>query len=95
MLTAIRILHTVVWAFFAACIVAIPLAAWHGRFRVAAWCAGIVLVEVLVLLGVPFLPVLLWRSLTAHHVEEEEEKGDDVGGGRRISAKKTVDRNNA
>ncbi len=39
------------------------------------------------------IPVLLWRSLTAHHVEEEEEKGDDVGGGRRISAKKTVDRN--
>ncbi len=39
------------------------------------------------------IPVLLWRSLTAHHVEEEEEKADDAGGGRRISAKKTVDRN--
>src|SRR5574343_1623677 len=39
------------------------------------------------------IPVLLWRSLTAHHVEEEAEKSDDVGGGRRISAKKTVDRN--
>src|SRR5574343_1106426 len=27
------------------------------------------------------IPVLLWRSLTAHHIEEEEEKGDEVAGG--------------
>ena len=39
------------------------------------------------------IPVLLWRSLAARHVEEEEEKGDDVGGGRQIWAKKAVDRN--
>ena len=38
------------------------------------------------------IPVLLWRSLTAHHVEEEEEKGDDVGAGRQISGKNGVDR---
>ncbi len=27
------------------------------------------------------IPVLLWRSLTAHRIEEEEELGDDVTGG--------------
>jgi ABC-type branched-subunit amino acid transport system ATPase component/branched-subunit amino acid ABC-type transport system permease component len=27
------------------------------------------------------IPVLLWRSLTSHHIEEEEEKGDDVASG--------------
>lgn len=49
-LRAIRILHTLVWAFFAACIVAIPLASWRGEHRVAAWLAAIVFVEVLVLM---------------------------------------------
>jgi hypothetical protein len=49
-LRAIRILHTLVWAVFAACILAIPLASWRGEHRVAAWLAAVVFVEVLVLL---------------------------------------------
>lgn len=49
-LTAIRLLHTVVWAFFVAAIVAIPVAAWHGRFDLFAVFTAIVLVECLVLL---------------------------------------------
>jgi hypothetical protein len=49
-LRAIRILHTLVWALFAACILAIPLASWRGEHRVAAWLAAVVLVEVMVLL---------------------------------------------
>jgi hypothetical protein len=49
-LRAIRTLHTLVWAFFAACILAIPLASWRGEHRVAAWLAAIVFIEVLVLL---------------------------------------------
>ena len=48
-LTAIRALHTVVWAFFVAAIVAIPIAAWHGRFDLFALFTAIVLLEVLVL----------------------------------------------
>ncbi len=49
-LVAIKAAHTAVWAFFAACIVAIPVASWFGRFDVAAWLAAIVFVEVVILL---------------------------------------------
>jgi hypothetical protein len=40
--------HTVVWAFFVACIFAIPLAAWRGALGIAAWFAASVAVEVIV-----------------------------------------------
>jgi hypothetical protein len=49
-LVAVRLLHTVVWAFFAGCIVAIPIASWRGEHRLAAWLAAVVAVEVVVLL---------------------------------------------
>lgn len=45
----IKTLHTIVWAIFAGCIVAIPLAALADSFGVAAWLSVIVFVEVLVL----------------------------------------------
>lgn len=48
-LQAIKILHTLVWAFFAACILAIPLAAWSMRFDRAVLLITIVLVEIFVL----------------------------------------------
>lgn len=48
-LIAVKLLHTLAWAFFVACIVAMPMAAWGGRFRLAAWLAAIVMVEVAVL----------------------------------------------
>ncbi len=38
------------------------------------------------------IPVLLWRSLTTHHVDEEEEKADEPASGFRFSAKFRVDR---
>ena len=49
-LRAIKAAHTVIWAFFAACILAIPVASWLGHFRTSAWLAAIVCVEVVVLL---------------------------------------------
>jgi hypothetical protein len=49
-LIAIKLVHTIVWAFFAGCIVLIPVAAWLSEFRVAAALAAIVFVEVVVLL---------------------------------------------
>lgn len=49
-LFAIKLLHTLVWAFFVACIVAVPVAAHLGRFDIAGWAAAAVMAEVLVLL---------------------------------------------
>jgi hypothetical protein len=48
-LVGIKLLHTVVWFFFASCIVAIPIAGlWH-EFRWAAILSGLVLIECAVL----------------------------------------------
>lgn len=44
-LRAIRVLHTAAWAFFAGCILALPVAAYLHRFRWAAWLAAWALVE--------------------------------------------------
>jgi polyferredoxin len=48
-LKAIKATHTVVWALFAGCILAIPVASWRGRHGAAAWFAAIVACEVAVL----------------------------------------------
>ena len=49
-LTAVKLAHTAVWAFFVICILAIPLAAWRGSHRTAGWLVAIVAVETAVLL---------------------------------------------
>lgn len=48
-LRVIRWIHTVVWAFFAGIILAMPFVAWQRRFGLFLWLTGIVLVEVVVL----------------------------------------------
>ena len=48
-LRAIRMVHTVVWAFFAAAILAIPVAAWHGWFTWVLILTAVVLIEVTIL----------------------------------------------
>jgi hypothetical protein len=45
----VRILHTIIWAFFAGCVAAIPFLAWAGMFSQASIFIGIVLIEVLIL----------------------------------------------
>src|SRR6266699_3951165 len=45
MLTAIKLLHTVIWAVLAGSIVALPLAGVLRRFRWAAILTGLVLLE--------------------------------------------------
>ena len=45
MLTAIKLLHTLIWVFMAACIAALPVLAVLRRFRWAAILSGIVLTE--------------------------------------------------
>jgi hypothetical protein len=51
MLTAIKVVHTVVWAFLAGAIVAIPILAWQHAFRWAAILSVIVFAEAAVLLA--------------------------------------------
>jgi len=46
----VKFLHTAIWAFFAACILAIPLAAASGALRLAMGLIAIVAIEVIVLL---------------------------------------------
>jgi hypothetical protein len=49
-LRAVKVAHTAIWAFFATCILAIPVASSLGHFRAAAWLAAIVCCELVVLL---------------------------------------------
>ena len=44
-LRAVKALHTAVWAFFAGAILLLPVAAWHGDFRLTWTLAGLVAVE--------------------------------------------------
>lgn len=50
-LKQIKLLHTIVWVFFAASILAIPILAWVGQFRFAGTLIAIVLLEVVVLIA--------------------------------------------
>lgn len=48
-LVFIKLIHTIAWAFFAGCIVLLPLAAHANLFGLAALLAGFVLIEILIL----------------------------------------------
>lgn len=48
-LVAVKLTHTLVWAVFVGCIVAIPVVSWRGDHRAAAWLAAVVACEVVVL----------------------------------------------
>ncbi len=50
-LRAIKLVHTLIWAFFAGCIVAIPILALQDRLTAAAVLSGIVLVECVIILA--------------------------------------------
>lgn len=73
-LVAIRLLHTIVWAFFVACILAVPIAAHRGAFAIAAGAALMVMIEVLVLL------LNRWRcpltGVAAHYTDERRDNFD-------------------
>ena len=47
-LLAVKLLHTAVWAFFAGCILTIPILGWKGQLLQAGVLCGIVFIEVLV-----------------------------------------------
>lgn len=48
-LRAIKLAHTLIWAAFAGCIVAIPMFAWRGQFGIVIVLALAVLVEIAIL----------------------------------------------
>ena len=48
-LRAIKALHTLVWAFFVGCIVAVPVLGYLGKYGPAAAFVGVVVAEVIVL----------------------------------------------
>jgi hypothetical protein len=48
-LRRVRLLHTVIWALFAGAILAIPVAAWMGAWRLTGLLSALVTVECLVL----------------------------------------------
>lgn len=48
-LRTVKLVHTLVWAFFAGCVVAIPIVGWMGKYVLAAVLSGIVFLEALVL----------------------------------------------
>ena len=49
-LFVVKLAHTVVWAFFAGCVLAIPILGWRDQLRPAGILCGVVFVEVLILL---------------------------------------------
>jgi polyferredoxin len=73
-LTAIKVVHTIVWAFFASCIVAIPILAWRGDLRAATLLIAVVFVEVLVVV------VNRWRCpltpVAARYTEDRRDNFD-------------------
>ena len=50
-LRAVKTIHTVAWAFFAGCILAIPVFAWRREFMTAAVLIAVVFVEVVIILA--------------------------------------------
>jgi hypothetical protein len=73
-LVVVKSTHTVVWVFFVACIVAVPVAAHLGRFEIAAWAIGTVLFEVVVLL------INRWRcpltGVAARYTDQHQDNFD-------------------
>ena len=73
-LVAVKVAHTIAWAFFAGCILAIPVASWRGKHTLAAWLIGVVFVEVAILV------VNGWRcpltSLAGRFTEERHDNFD-------------------
>jgi hypothetical protein len=45
----VKLVHTLAWAFFVACIVATPVAGWSRHYGRAGLFGGIVMIEVLIL----------------------------------------------
>ena len=74
MLTAIKVAHTIAWAIFVACILAIPVASLRDEHGLAAGFATVVAAEVCVLI------LTGWRCpltyLAARHTKDRRDNFD-------------------
>ena len=73
-LQAVKILHTLIWAFFAGCIIAIPITSLYGRHRIAISLVAVVFLEVLVLLFNKWSCPL--TGVAARYTEDRRENFD-------------------
>jgi hypothetical protein len=73
-LRTVKILHTIAWAFFAGCIVLIPIAAWRRQLGLALVLIAIVLVEVAILLANGFRCPL--TSVAARYTDDRRDNFD-------------------
>ena len=48
-LHVVKVVHTLAWALFAGCILALPFVAWRGDFRTAGVLVAVTMVEVVTL----------------------------------------------
>jgi hypothetical protein len=73
-LKSVKAAHTIVWALFAGCILAIPVVSWRGEHRTAAWLSAIVAGEVAI------LALNNWRcpltSMAARYTHDRRENFD-------------------
>lgn len=74
MLILIRTIHTIVWAFFVAVILAMPVLGWYGHFGWAVAAAGLIAIEGLILLANKGRCPL--TNLAARYVEDRSPNFD-------------------
>lgn len=73
-LRAIRAAHTLVWAFFVGCILAIPILAWRG------WFGSVLVLVIIVFIEIAILITNRWRcpltSVAARYTDERSDNFD-------------------
>jgi len=73
-LRAVKLVHTIAWAFFAGCILAIPVYTFRGELVAAAVLIAVVLVEVFIILA------NRWRcpltDVAARYTEDRQDNFD-------------------
>jgi hypothetical protein len=73
-LRAVKVAHTLAWAFFAGCILAIPVASWRGEHRVALALCAVVAVEVAILVANGMTCPL--TGVAARYTDERQDNFD-------------------
>lgn len=73
-LRAVKVVHTLAWALFAGCILALPVVAWRRQFPTALLLIFVVLVEVLILFANRFRCPL--TAVAARYTDDRRDNFD-------------------